>query len=261
MKQIEHLKLRLWHVIREAATAPEEMNWQQLWQALEATLLGLNSQEQLQVIAEAIVQIVQVFHERSNLTFEDLQALAAEDGPVMSEDAFDRYVRQTMEVDFDQFIEAPVNESEKLALPQKREFPDDGRSIVAAIDKSALLDALEPEVSLSDEEAYHQAISVAHGENIEKWIEAIVRYLQSRSEQAISLLELVQGVDYSDSEPDGAEQHQGNPLVQTWLALLLGGYSLEQRGSFYQPQGIWVTSRVADPSTQQRIIPKNSSAN
>jgi hypothetical protein len=30
------------------------------------------------------------------------------------------------------------------------------------------------------------------------------------------------------------------PLMQVWLAVLLGGYEVEQRGGFYQRETIWV---------------------
>jgi hypothetical protein len=32
------------------------------------------------------------------------------------------------------------------------------------------------------------------------------------------------------------------PLVQLWLALLLGEYTLEQRGEFYAAEQIWVST-------------------
>jgi len=31
------------------------------------------------------------------------------------------------------------------------------------------------------------------------------------------------------------------PLMQIWLALLLSGYGVEQRGGFYEAGTIWVT--------------------
>ncbi|WP_375490895.1 hypothetical protein [uncultured Nostoc sp.] len=32
------------------------------------------------------------------------------------------------------------------------------------------------------------------------------------------------------------------PIVEVWLGLLLGGFTLEQRGNFYQNQNVWVKS-------------------
>jgi hypothetical protein len=32
------------------------------------------------------------------------------------------------------------------------------------------------------------------------------------------------------------------PMVEVWLGLLLGGFTLEQRGNFYHNQNVWVKS-------------------
>jgi hypothetical protein len=37
------------------------------------------------------------------------------------------------------------------------------------------------------------------------------------------------------------QQAIGIPLIQIWLALLLIGYGVEQRGEFYEKGTIWVT--------------------
>jgi hypothetical protein len=36
------------------------------------------------------------------------------------------------------------------------------------------------------------------------------------------------------------QESLGMPLVQVWLALLLNGMTLEQRGSFYQTEQVWI---------------------
>ncbi|MBW4517990.1 MAG: hypothetical protein KME11_22545 [Timaviella obliquedivisa GSE-PSE-MK23-08B] len=45
--------------------------------------------------------------------------------------------------------------------------------------------------------------------------------------EAVTLLELQRAI--------------GIPLIQIWLALLLSGYGVEQRGGFYEAGTIWVT--------------------
>jgi hypothetical protein len=37
------------------------------------------------------------------------------------------------------------------------------------------------------------------------------------------------------------EIKDSSPIVKTWLALLLGGFQLEQRLEFYDFEGIWVS--------------------
>ncbi len=34
------------------------------------------------------------------------------------------------------------------------------------------------------------------------------------------------------------------PMVEVWLGLLLGGFTLEQRGDFYNSQNVWVKSSL-----------------
>ncbi|OYD86508.1 hypothetical protein CDG77_34790, partial [Nostoc sp. 'Peltigera membranacea cyanobiont' 213] len=34
------------------------------------------------------------------------------------------------------------------------------------------------------------------------------------------------------------------PMVEVWLGLLLGGFTLEQRGDFYHNQNVWVKSSL-----------------
>jgi hypothetical protein len=78
---------------------------------------------------------------------------------------------------------------------------------------------IDPEV------AYQQAIALAHDEDVSAWGEAISTRLDEFG-QPISLLELQGSIEM--------------PLVQVWLALLLNGIPLEQRGSFYQTEQVWV---------------------
>lgn len=141
---MEQLELPLWEVLREAAIAPDDADVRQLLNVLEEALFELDTVGQLQVAAEAIAQIVQVFQERSVLTFEELEATASEDGPTMPQDAFDRYVRQTMKLDFEQFIE-PL-ESLPRKLPERQTESIEGSSVVGELNQSALLQALDEQM-------------------------------------------------------------------------------------------------------------------
>ena len=69
MMQIEQLELGLWEVLKEAASAPDEADLGQLLDGLDAALLSLDTGGQLQVAAEAIAQIAQVFCDHSSLAF------------------------------------------------------------------------------------------------------------------------------------------------------------------------------------------------
>jgi hypothetical protein len=115
-----------------------------------------------------------IFQVQAGLIFEALEATATQDGPTMSANAFDRYVRQYMAIDFGDYIEKIE------ALPQAArtiEAVEDGfYSVAGSVDKTELLEVLHDEVLhdevlhdeilLTDVEAHAEALSVAHGEDI-----------------------------------------------------------------------------------------------
>ena len=79
-------------------------------------------------------------------------------------------------------------------------------------------------------------LDTAHSEDIATWVEAISHYFLNRQEDSLSLVELVQNVQYPI-----VEEEKRSSLVRTWLALLLGGFQMEQRvEDFYSLKGIWV---------------------
>jgi hypothetical protein len=94
-----------------------------------------------------------------------------------------------------------------------------------------LLQALDEQMSqhpgLTEVEAFNAALSLAHDEDVSTWGQTISGWM---IEQRISTIPLMQ-----------LQQSVGMPLVQLWLALLLGKYEIEQRGEFYDAQQIWVS--------------------
>jgi hypothetical protein len=186
----------------------------------------------LQVAGEAILQITDLFELRSQLAFESLRSIGSDDGPVMPEDAFDRYVRQTMQIDFDVYIEPLASLPRKgcvAGYPQRSEFQvgdevEGMQSVVAEVDRQVLLEAILPD-PIDPEIAYQEAIGLAHDEDVSDWGAAISARLEEWG-QSVSLLELQESLQM--------------PLVQVWLALRLNGMTLEQRGDFYQTERVWV---------------------
>lgn len=229
MRQIEQLELPLWEILQEATIAPDEADVQQLLDLLEESLSQLDVVGQLQVAAEAIAQIVQVFQERSVLAFEELEATNSDDGPMMPEDAFDRYVRQTMEVDFEQFIE-PLEKLPRKTLERSGGVGNEPSSVVGELDQAALLQVLDEQLSQHPEwtevEAFNQAMEIAHDEDVSTWVGTISHWM---GEQQVAMIPLIQ-----------LQQALNMPLIQLWLALLLGGFAIEQRGEFYDTHQIWV---------------------
>jgi hypothetical protein len=105
-------------------------------------------------------------------------------------------------------------------------------TIVGELDKEALLTALDHQLAnhpeMTEAEAFEAAIAVAHGEDVTAWVGAIDRVLKE-PEQEQTLL--------------GLQEQLKMPWVEIWLATLLGGYRVEQRGAFYQRETIWVGGR------------------
>jgi hypothetical protein len=192
-----------------------------VFKLLDLTVVDLDTRSQLRVAGEAVCQIADLFCDRSSFVFEELHSRTANGDPIMADDAFDRHVRQSMVVDFDQFIE-PLQ-----SLPRKApEYTKNGNSIVGAIDKEVLIQALEEECLLSLEEEFERAISNAHAEDVSSWIEAIVHCITNNS-SPIRLIDLQKDLKLQ--------------IVETWLGLLLGDFKLEQRGSFYDSSEIWIS--------------------
>ncbi|UBF30140.1 hypothetical protein K9N68_39030 (plasmid) [Kovacikia minuta CCNUW1] len=232
MRQIEQLELLLWDMLQVAAIAPDTADLWQLLKALDESLPELDTVGQLQVAAEAIAQIVQVFQERSALAFEELEAANSSDGPIMPTDAFDRYVRQTMELDFEQFVEPLADLPRKV--PERKPLPDEPGSVVGELDRVALLQALDEQMNehpkWTEAEAFDQVVNIAHDEDISAWVEMITQWMGDHSTSMVPLMQL--------------QKTLGMPLVKLWLALLLGGFSIEQHGAFYDAEQIWVLASI-----------------
>jgi hypothetical protein len=143
--------------------------------------------------------------------------MQSEQEPIMSLDAFDRYVRQSMVVDLEQFIEAP-------ALPEyEREY---NLTVVREQSKAEILAAISESEETDPEVAYRDAMALAHDENVSEWGAAIALGLDEWDDESVPFLELHRSIEM--------------PLVQVWLGLLLNGFKIEQRGEFYETEQVWV---------------------
>jgi len=222
----QQLELNLWNVISTARLLPEEADLQMVLQILDQTLANLDTTSQLRISADAVCQITDLFCDRTDLLFAEIQAKATDEGPIMPDDAFNRYVRQSMIVDLEQFIQPWENPSRKTSTKAQ-----DHPSVISELDKEALLQYLEQEYQeqepiLTREEEYAQLINIAHQENVSVWIEAIATKL-STNLQPIKFIELEKNLEL--------------PRVEIWLGLMLGNFKLEQRSQFYDTGGIWVS--------------------
>ncbi len=228
MANVRQLELDLWTALKNASNDPIGAEFKLVWEALDGLMPGLSVSAQLETASRAIVQVTDIFQVQAGLIFEGLDATATMDGPTMTVDAFDRYVRQSMEIDFDDYIES-VERPDRSAR-NVQPIDDEFYSQVQSIDKTTLLETLHEEILLTDAEVQESAMSVAHGEDITEWIETIREQLQ-RFDRPIELQQLLNAVNLK--------------LVELWLGLLLGGYELSRSVNskdFYSFVGLWVQS-------------------
>lgn len=97
------------------------------------------------------------------------------------------------------------------------------------VDKEVLLnwvDQVAAEQPLDEAQVAEQIRDLTHGENVEESSGAIAQHLQ-HFHSSIRLADLQQVLKM--------------PMVELWLGLLIGGYSLNQQGEFYDSQTLWIT--------------------
>jgi hypothetical protein len=211
------IQLTIWDRLNLATTNSVGADFLGLLTAVDESIEQLPPNDRLGAAGEAIHRLVEIYAARSAMQLSEIEYLfRPEQEPIMSLSAFDRYVRQSMVVDLEQFIEVPE-------LPEyEREY---NLTVVREQSKAEILAYIGELEEIDPEVAYQQAMALAHDENVSEWGATISARLDEWG-QPISLLELQGSIEM--------------PLVQVWLALLLNGIPLEQRGSFYQTEQVWV---------------------
>lgn len=237
------IQLHLWEALEVAEAVPETADLADIWASFELALQPLTVRSQLGLAGEVIDRLAQIIHDRALLTIADLQQVSNSEGPIMPPGAFDRFVRQSMQVNFAQFVEAPLVPPRLASKSNDSTLLEAEQSVVATLETSVLIAALETEGVLVDEvpvtyeQAYEQALALAHSENVQEWIQAIQQYFAEQPHCPIPFTELAAARVWTNED-----MHELRGMwTKTWLALLLGEYQLEQRGEFYQPETIWVT--------------------
>lgn len=215
-------QLSLWDLLNAAHTQETIGDLGQIWTALEVEVaLRYAIEDKLVVSAQTIEQVAQVFFERAFLTFEKLDARVSREGPEMPSDAFDRYIRQSMEVEFDNYIE-PLD-----ALPRKPiERGDQGTSIITEnIEVKSLL-ALIGEEDMPQDGAT-MIRTLAGDDDPKPWISSIQRAL-GESPEGRSFL--------------AVQREAQLETVEAWLGTLLGQIQINQvgEGDFYAGDRLWL---------------------
>ncbi|OUL29668.1 hypothetical protein BV378_05720 [Nostoc sp. RF31YmG] len=213
-------QLTIWDVLEEISVAPPTSSLAPVWDCLDTELPDLSAEVQLETAAVAFNQIADILKSRAVMLLQDVRDRNHPDGPMISTDIFAGLVRTTMHLDLDDLIEPTVPQTFKLHGPhQFSNTAEQGDSVVAPVEKAKVLEMLEEVRTVED---VHK---LAGDEDVHKWQNAIARYLADIQDE-ISLPQLQRALNM--------------PIVEVWLGLLLGGFTLEQRGDFYHSQNVWV---------------------
>jgi hypothetical protein len=204
----KYVQLEIWDLLEEAKQEPFEVNWDVLWDGLDTSLVGLELSQQLKVASVAVVEMVEVFCVRNAEVLEELELYRSNDGAMMGDRDFVPFVRQFMDIDFDEFIEP-------LVSPLPRSYTHaGGQSIVEVVDKDALLEASEESKESSPPEVVASVVEIAYQENVSDWISAIANYFVVTGIEKATWSELLENLDIAP--------------VEVLLGLLLGDFDLSR---------------------------------
>lgn len=204
----EFVQLEIWDLLEEAKQEPFEVDWDVLWDGLDTSLMGLGVSEQLKVASVAVVEMVEVFCVRNAEVLEELELYRSNDGAVMGDRDFAPFVRQIMDIDFDEFIEPLVS-----PIPRTHTHAG-GQSIVEVVNKDALLEASEESEESSPPEVVASVVEIAYQENVSDWVEVIANYFTVTGIEQTTWSELLENLDIAP--------------VEILLGLLLGNFALTQ---------------------------------
>ncbi len=222
--QIQQLELDLWQSLETASRFPETANLRSLCDALERILSDQPLIDQLNMAGDVLVQLSEVHAARADILISQWEHQHNPNEPVVNlEGCADLFV-QSLALDVADLFEDP----EPVQYPGNRKKPTQAESsVVGQVDKDALLDWIDVAVEqpLDEIQMAEQIRDLAHEENIEEWSRAIAQYFQ-QPRSKIRLPDLQRALEM--------------PMVEIWLGLLMGGYSLEQQGEFYDGQNLWI---------------------
>jgi hypothetical protein len=207
-------QLTIWDILDEMSEAPPTSTLAPVWDCLDAELESLSVEAQLSTAAQAFFQIADILKSRAELLLEDIRAQNDVEGPVISTD---------------DLIEEPAPQNFRPHGPHQFSHTAESHDSVAApVEKENVLAMLE----IQTVEDVHR---LAGDEDVQKWQSAIALYLtQVKDEITLPLLQRALKM----------------PMVEVWLGLLLGGFTLEQRGDFYHSEAIWVIADSPQSATQ-----------
>lgn len=219
---ILQLELNLWQQLAEAQQSPQAVDWRQLClafdEAIDRTPVGLR----LATAADAIAEMADVFAARADEFFNGWhRQRVAHEGPILDDDLFAEFVRQSFHLDLDELVGVP----ELYVRSASEKSHEEIESVVTEVTKeTALLLA-----GAEEEKPADLMDGLEYDENVGEWAKAIALWMHQQKLERVGFMELLNGV--------------GFPVVKGWLAVLLDdGFAMDrlEGNDFYRNSGILV---------------------
>ena len=205
------LELDFESAIALARQDPVQMELFELLDRLVPSLEGLDREETLRLAGQRFMELAELLEQKAEAIYKDLRDRHNDEGPIPDDDFLAGLVQETMFLDVSGVVRSP-----KVRKKVETEVVE---SSVTEMDKEELLLLLEaadvevdPAPPLSIEE-------LEYDENIGAWIQLVHEFLGKC------------GDDVLFSELIGQRLL---PRGKAWLAVLLGGFHLDQQGDFYE---------------------------
>ncbi|MBW4472557.1 MAG: hypothetical protein KME45_19625 [Stenomitos rutilans HA7619-LM2] len=221
---MQPLEQDLWQALKDALALPQSADLKRLCHLFDWAIAQLPESQQLDAAGKAIEQISVVYALKADCLLARWEATheAPESSlPVLNAEALDKWLRQSMSIDLDVFVEQPVSKRSK-----RNHQPQATDSIAAVVEQVSLLEMLDQMAAEPDPDQMMRQL--AGEEDPVKWSMAIRQWLREHAPaESVCLPDLCSGL--------------GMPWVEVVLGLLLGEFILEQRGDFYSTGDVWIT--------------------
>jgi hypothetical protein len=222
------LQLNLWDQLAQAQRSPQDANWHQLCLAFDTAMLTLQESDQtpvglrLATAADAIGQMAEVLAARADEFFSTWRRVS-EDGPILDEDLFAEFVRQSFHLELDGLVGVP----ELYIRNALEKVHGDGESVVEYRGKDEVLAELE---SFVGEEREGEIEALEYDEDVGAWAFLVREWMEIKGVDSVSISEVVDATQLS--------------AVKVWIAGLLCDFELYQAKEFYSLEGLILNSKI-----------------
>jgi hypothetical protein len=206
---VVQLQLNLWQQLEQAQAQPQAMDWRQLCLAFEEAMDLTPEGLKLATAADAIERLADALAAKASAWAEDWSRQPG-DGPVLDEDMFSEFVRQSFSLDLSGLVEEP----DLYVRSPSEKSHEDVDSVAEEVTQEVALLLAGTEV---EEELENAIAGLEYDENIAAWSNAIRLWMELKGVESISISEVVNNTQLS--------------AVKVWLSALLSDFELERISS------------------------------